>query len=925
MNYRGTRWYKCDFHLHTYASRCFEDTATTPQAFVDKIVAEKLDCVAITDHNNGRSIDEIKEQAAIKGIIVFPGVEITCSDAKVHLLVIFDVNKSSSDIEDFLIKLDINRADFGKDNAHVHKEVYEVLKIANLVGAIVIPAHIDEYNGLSIISNESKKKCFESELILGVQIVHNELLHCGNNETELAPILSKIIEYYNDETINLEKIKLWKSCNDHIKDLAKLTFSDNPLHENSTKHGLWGIGKKYTWIKMNENPDLESLRQALLIPSLRIKNCYESVDIPYEAPTIWIKSLTIHNSNLQHLEPIEFEFSPQLTTIIGGRGSGKSTLIQILRGLFKKSKDIEGISSVNNEFNEFYKITDSKGKGIISEETKISCKIYLNGSLYRITATNIKNIQDQTITIEKANDENESFTNIDNSEFINLFSFDIYSQKQIYEIAQAPNVLRERIDSAIGNVNPLKNEIESLKEEYIAYSADIRSITNQLETRKIYEAESQEKEIQIDAFKESGVADLLEERKTYSSEGELFKVLESTIDIEVTRLKEYCSEIKISLPDNENLSTLAQIEYLSIQKFIEDKMINIHEDLKRVEDNFEELKNAVARILIDSDWKNAVEANKLVIEEQKLRLSEKGVADIENFEKILEEKEQVSKKLTQLDKLELELKIIHEKKAQSYANIFEVSKKISDERSQFLNSIPLGDNVEINIKQYRDREQYEQEFRSIIQKNTGYEESINYLVNKCFSGRLPENLEKVYSDLDELRKGIVPYGYDAYFKNSIVKLDDSLFVKLKLIIPEDQIFARYKPVGATEFKNISNASAGQKTSTVLTYLLSHGLTPLVLDQPEDDLDNHLVYGLIVDRLSQSKQNRQIIIVTHNANIPVNGDAEFVMAMDSQSKWLKISHKGTIEEKEIKEEICEVMEGGEPAFAMRAKRYNIKKQ
>jgi ABC-type bacteriocin/lantibiotic exporter with double-glycine peptidase domain len=104
--------------------------------------------------------------------------------------------------------------------------------------------------------------------------------------------------------------------------------------------------------------------------------------------------------------------------------------------------------------------------------------------------------------------------------------------------------------------------------------------------------------------------------------------------------------------------------------------------------------------------------------------------------------------------------------------------------------------------------------------------------------------------------------------------------------------------------------------------LSYGEIPLILDQPEDDLDNHLIYDLIVERLKQTKENRQVIVVTHNANIPVNGDSEWIICMDSEAKGMKVLANGTIEDSIIKKEICDVMEGGEDAFKLRARRYNI---
>lgn len=128
------------------------------------------------------------------------------------------------------------------------------------------------------------------------------------------------------------------------------------------------------------------------------------------------------------------------------------------------------------------------------------------------------------------------------------------------------------------------------------------------------------------------------------------------------------------------------------------------------------------------------------------------------------------------------------------------------------------------------------------------------------------------------------------------------------------------------FKSLSVASAGQKTTAILSFILSFGDIPLILDQPEDDLDNRLVYELIVDKMCQIKEMRQVIVVTHNANIPVNGDAEYVVSLSSDTHNLKIQAEGVVENDEVKNEICEVKEGGVEAFQARVKRYsNLRKR
>ena len=94
---------------------------------------------------------------------------------------------------------------------------------------------------------------------------------------------------------------------------------------------------------------------------------------------------------------------------------------------------------------------------------------------------------------------------------------------------------------------------------------------------------------------------------------------------------------------------------------------------------------------------------------------------------------------------------------------------------------------------------------------------------------------------------------------------------------------------------------------------------MILDQPEDDLDNHLIYDLVVTQLRENKIKRQLIVVTHNPNIVVNGDAELVLALDYQKGQSIITHQGSLQENNLREEICRIMEGGREAFARRYRR------
>jgi ABC-type enterochelin transport system ATPase subunit len=130
----------------------------------------------------------------------------------------------------------------------------------------------------------------------------------------------------------------------------------------------------------------------------------------------------------------------------------------------------------------------------------------------------------------------------------------------------------------------------------------------------------------------------------------------------------------------------------------------------------------------------------------------------------------------------------------------------------------------------------------------------------------------------------------------------------------------YSPKGdGQSFRSIAQASAGQRAAAMLAFFLAYGHEPIVLDQPEDDLDNHLIYDLVVKQVRANKLRRQIITVTHNPNIVVNGDAEMLHAFDYQNGRCFVVQRGCLQETAVRDEVCRVMEGGREAFELRYRR------
>ena len=135
--------------------------------------------------------------------------------------------------------------------------------------------------------------------------------------------------------------------------------------------------------------------------------------------------------------------------------------------------------------------------------------------------------------------------------------------------------------------------------------------------------------------------------------------------------------------------------------------------------------------------------------------------------------------------------------------------------------------------------------------------------------------------------------------------------------PEDDLRIEYKR--DSQWVSISQGSQGQRSAALLAFLLAFGKEPIVLDQPEDDLDNHLIYDLIVRQIRENKLRRQLIIVTHNPNVVINGDAELVHLMEFGRGQCFVQQSGALQESAVRREVCRVMEGGHEAFARRWKR------
>jgi len=229
-------------------------------------------------------------------------------------------------------------------------------------------------------------------------------------------------------------------------------------------------------------------------------------------------------------------------------------------------------------------------------------------------------------------------------------------------------------------------------------------------------------------------------------------------------------------------------------------------------------------------------------------------------------------------------------------------------------------------------------------KFSGDRSPLDSFLRDRVGGRLTETIERLNQQdglslrefVAACRRGsadlILDYGLPNSQADRIAQAGADVLLQLEELYlpPTTDIALNVSPEAASpEWKLLKDLSTGQKATAVLLLLLLEGDVPLIVDQPEDDLDNRFVTDTIVPKMREEKRRRQFIFATHNANIPVLGDAEQIVGLSPVGETvgdgalkLRPEHMGSIDFKPVRELVEEVLEGGKEAFERRRAKYGF---
>lgn len=850
----GSVWLRADFHLHTKADKEFlpytGDDTSFVQEYIDKLVEQDIRIGVITNHNKfdkGEFI-ALKKKAKEHGVGLFPGVEFSLKEG-IHALLVFDdawYKGENDNINDFLRTAfyGISNYDippYPNSNCDLTETVEKLDKIGH--NYFIILAHVDTTNGLNVVLQGRTREAF---------IQHDSFGRV------LAIQKSGNLERYNS------------LCQLAEREVACVEGSDN------AQQGIEGLGTgKVTYLKIGDF-NLEALQYALIDHKNRV--CKK------EKPLIqnsWIKSISFQGGMLNEKT---ISLTPELNSLIGIRGSGKSSILEILR--FALNIPL-GSQAIDSEYKNdlITHVLKSGGKVVVELVNR-------RGETYRV-----ERIYGQKEDIYKGNDLQQGIT------------LDAILQRPIYfgqkdlsnKNADFENDLIKKLVGA--QLTNIDKRIDAQKIEIQRIVNNLKEFQNLSTLKKETEIQKNNAEHKLKLFAEKGVSEKLQKQTNFESD--------------ITRISNYISGLNSYISDLQ--STIESHEYIlkpivlsDINKDIEADIVSQQEALKK---EFEALKSVYGNTLKLRDI-FTVKLN--VLKEKREALKEefaqiKREIDIpelnpDDFIKINRELETSKIKLLEIDKSEAKRKELVTNLSHACVKLdslwheeFTTLQKEVDK----INNSGTKLNIEILYKARKDK------FLIKLQ---------DFCRGTGIRATSMETIRDAYADFIDIWKDNYLKLSNILNENQLIdfkkRFTDNFFDVLTFKV-ENKFIINYQG------KPLKEHSLGQRASALILFLLTQKDNDiLIIDQPEDDLDNQTIYQDVIHEIKKLKGEMQFIFATHNANIPVLGDSEMLVACEYiAGKEIKLE-TGSIDKQIIQNKIINIMEGGKDAFNIRRNIYKI---
>jgi DNA repair ATPase RecN len=856
-NTRGSEWRKWDLHFHSLYSNLnnnFSDVAEND--YIDKVINSELSVVGLTNYFNFKDNDfELKTNLENNGIVVFLNLELRltyqnkdsdCCD--IHI--VFDNKLENDKIQQFLNNLNV------VVNGN-EKKANSLITTDDLQKGVV------EFNDLLKTLNDNSLE-LKDRFIIG-------FLSRGKGNARTSSVYEKITQetdFIIHSTDNQQNI---------IDDFNFWLSYGKPLIQSSDAHNIEQIGTKYTWIKADTT--FEGLKQILFEPEERVKIQEKNPALDFEkSPFTEIQINENVEVFAEEQDNVTFEkctlpLNNGLVSIIGGRGTGKSILIDyISAGLGQNIK--------KKNYTKSDKITIKRQTSLNENATSFLLSDNPNVQFMYISQSEIKSIVEKPQDFTK--NIRETIGVIDN--YIVSREYKEKADRYINEYFGVVKILET------DNTNSSQKK-DNIDKEIKRYNDFIANITSQENKPKL---ENYQKHLN----KYSNRKAFLEKLQNQKIE---IEQNQQTINENLGQLNEALSNINtqfnynlnIPLIDNSTTSNYIQQTVIpTIQKLVAE----INTEIQNTKNTFAGYNGDLTTLLNDvAQYQNKV--TELQNQKKNLEYNETIFATIkQNYFKELGSEIENS---INAYKTEIENR---------WHNFQNGSEDYTEEQKQLLSDILGTDNLDVSVEINFDKEKMYQLLMIKLDGRTWSEEKLERTLQIS-------NLDNYYNFIKQTTT-INTFSNDVNSVRSYV---------LDVFFRKYNEFITHNIVVTSQNKNITKLSHGQQGTIYLRLKLAANLfsKTIIYDQPEDDLDNDFIMSDLVSIFRKIKKYRQVIIVSHNANLVVNADSEQVIIAQNEDGVLKYI-SGSLENIYINEQICKILEGGKTAFLNREKKYGFKK-
>lgn len=897
----GAVWYCVDFHLHTPGARTFElpsgvdvekadDRERFANEYVRKLTEAGVQIAAITDYQGVRQpwFQLIREHAQATGIVVLPGAEMAIGEGAgkgLHLLLVCSPDMDPERIADAIryqgrspdpLYPDSVRA--GHEELKLREPLRDTLaNVRERLGCVVIAAHASSSKGLfTALTIRDAAELIRDGLIDAVD-------QCDSALTKLQGT--------------------GQFTKEQLASFACTSSSDpHNLAELGVPKQL-GRGRSLTWIKLSAF-GADSLRLALHDPQTRVLTRRPE---PVHHPRVL--SMEVEGG---FLDGLALRFSDDLTTLIGGRGAGKSAILETLRyglGGEPYSDQSERISLIGHALG-------SGGRVRLVFERP-------GTERQRYEVTRVFGQQPRVICL--------ATRVLMDVPPLDLFgpsgSPVILLQREIQAVARDDSFRLRLLDEIIGDeARQADVLVRRTLEELRRNAREIEELERQITKRDEYAERLNRLDADVAYYEQQGVAEKLDRHSKLASDGARLETAARRTVEALDSHRQSTTSVVDGLAAAASELTVAESEYRAMLKdlagSIEAARHSTEAALDTADAQLTGLRDRIASAL--AEW-----PERLVGLEDDLRRIQQGLGagpvDAKRYLDLVGERTALQPIVEGMNRLEDDRRRLQETRDR-------LLRRLQDERhhgftlrqraAASVNGV-LNGRLRMDITYLGDTAEFERRLSTVLRGSRLTADAISSIA----SATGVDGVELANSVRRGTSAASARFSLTEAMTHRLVSWlteDPDRLREVEILAPDDRVAIALIVDGAP--RDLAELSSGQKATALLLLLFAQGGRPLVLDQPEDDLDNRFVYEDVVSLLRDEKgvtdpgRRRQIIAATHNANIPVNGDAELVLSLADNGGHCQVRTRASIDDPTVREEIRTVLEGGAEAFRRRAQKY-----